>query len=69
MGVEGWRDWEGEQAVKGEGEKESEGGREGDGEGVCITLGNIGSSSIGNKLFSLGCFPLDIFTFHPRPQC
>lgn len=45
--------------------RERKQGREGDGERerkcVCITLGNIGRSSIGNKLFSLGCLLLDIF--------
>lgn len=34
-----------------------------------ITLGNIGRSSVGNKLFSLGCCLSDFSTFHQGARC
>lgn len=59
------RDREGDQIVKGAEEREQE--REGDGR-ECITLGNSGRGSKGNKLF-LSCLVLDFCAFHSGLQC
>lgn len=55
VGAEGWgEDWEGNQALKEEGEKERDGGREGDGEREreSVTLEHVRKKQQWNKLLA-----------------